>query len=192
MSEAIISKIIEDAHRIVNSTLEEGNANASKIIARANNDANIYLQDNMKASIAERQEILRRRISVANLEVKKLILAAKKEVLDSAFDVAKKTILALPKEEYKAIIAGMLQSASDKDIVYISERDASIITANFITTQSKLLGVKIKRAKEFVDIEGGIILSDGSMDKNLSIEVELASLREELETEIAKEMFGEY
>lgn len=192
MSEAIISKIIEDAHRIVNSTLEEGNANASKIIARANNDANIYLQDNMKASIAERQEILRRRISVANLEVKKLILAAKKEVLDSAFDMAKKTILALPKEEYKAIIAGMLQSASDKDIVYISERDASIITANFITTQAKLLGVKIKRAKEFVDIEGGIILSDGSMDKNLSIEVELASLREELETEIAKEMFGEY
>ncbi len=192
MSEAIISKIMEDAHKIVNSTLEEGNKKASEIIALANNDASIYLQDNMKASVIERQEILKRRISVANLEVKKLMLSAKKEVLDTAFDMAKKTILALPKEEYKVIIAGMLKSASDKDVVYVSERDSSIITANFITTQGKALGIKLKRAKEFADIEGGIILSDGAMDKNLSIEVELASLREELESQIAKDLFGEY
>ncbi len=191
MSEAIISKIMEDTQKIVNSTLEEGNASASKIIARANNDAGIYLQDNMKASVLEREEIIRRRISVANLEVKKLMLAAKKQVLDATFDMAKKSILSLPKAEYKAIISGMLDMASDKDVVYICERDASIITANFITTEAKNRGIRLKLSKEYVDIDGGIILSDGAMDKNLSIEVELASLREEMESKIAKDMFQE-
>ncbi|MFI3229458.1 MAG: V-type ATP synthase subunit E family protein [Bacillota bacterium] len=191
MSEAIIAKIMEDAQKIVNSTLEEGNISASKIIERANNDASIYVNDNMQASILERQEILRRRISVANLEVKKLMLAAKMQVLDATFDMAKKSILALPKAEYKAIISGMLDMASDKDVVYISERDASIITANFITTEAKNRGIKLKLAKEYANIEGGIILSDGTMDKNLSIEVELLSLREEMESKIAKDMFQE-
>lgn len=191
MSEAITSKIIEDAKLIAASTLEEGRAKAGEILADAKNQADIYIQKN-RSEIAElKKEVLRRRISVANLEAKKLGLRAKKEILDSVFTRASEKILKLDKGGYLKIIEGMLAEAQDGDTVIIPEKDKKIITKAFIEGYAKKRGIKLTLSDSYADIKGGIILSSGSVDKNLSLEVEMGALREELESEVAQKLFGD-
>lgn len=50
-------------------------------------------------------------------------------------------------------------------------------------------GITLTLAKISGDFDG-MILSGNGVDKNLTFEVEIALLREELETQIAKEIFG--
>ena len=52
-------------------------------------------------------------------------------------------------------------------------------------------GVRLTLSKEYADIRGGVILSNGSYDKNFSLETEFDSLREEIEPAVAAEIFGE-
>lgn len=192
MAEAIINRILEDARQIVNSTLEEGNKKASEIIASAKNDAAIYREKKHAETVTLREEIIRRKISVANLEVKKTVLAAKQEVLEKTYANAKEKILNLPASDYLAIIKNMIsQNAESGDTVFISQNDKKRITKKFVSETAKELGLTLKLSSEYADISGGIILSGGAADKNLSLDVEFRALREETESNVAFALFGE-
>ncbi|MFA6867326.1 MAG: V-type ATP synthase subunit E family protein [Clostridia bacterium] len=188
-SEAIVNKIIGDARKVVNSTLEEANASAQDTLDLARNDEKIYLKKNMQESYAERDETVRRRITVANLEVKKIILKSKQDLIDKAFQQAIEEVKADSKV-YKDYIASLLTFAQDGDEVIIAESDKKLITKAFIGEIAKSIDKKISVAKEYGNFCGGIVLSAKGTDKNLSLEVELSSVRDEFEPKIAKIMFG--
>lgn len=191
MENKIAARIVSDAVRMSNSTREEGSRKAQEIIERARNDVRIFREQNMRETEILRREILERKESVARLEVKKLALKAKQRVLDTAFARALEAVRALPKDKYLKIIEGMLASAEDGDVVKIAECDAKLITAAFVKKTADKLGIKLTLAKEYIDIRGGVVLSNGSYDKNFSLETEFDSLREEIEPAIAAEIFGE-
>jgi len=189
MSEAIIAKILEDARISVNTALSEGGKAAAETIAEAQNEVSILFQKSMDDTAALREEIIRRRISVANLEVRKLMLAAKKRVLDRIFAEAAKNIEALPKEQYLALITGMLSAAEDGDVVKICARDKDTVTKEFVESYAKAKGIRLTLSASYEDIQGGVILCAGGVEKNLSLEVEMAALRERLESEVAARLF---
>lgn len=188
--DAIIEKIRADAMQKANSTLEEGTKKAQEAISIAYNDAKIYKEKNMAESFAERDEIVRRKITVANLEVKKLLLQAKKEVIDKAFveaiDAVKQDT-----EGYKALIKRMLSFAEDGDEVVLSQTDKDVLTPAFIGECAKGYGKKITVSSSYGKFAGGIVLSGKGSDKNLTLEVELNSVRSEYEPAIAQLLFGE-
>ncbi len=188
--EAIIDRIIKDAQKIANSTLEEGGQNAQQIIADAENDAKIYRAKNHQESTREREDILRRRITVANLEVKKLLLAAKQQVIGKAFEESI-TALRSDEEGYKKLLECMLSHAEDGDVLTVSKLDKNILTKEFVDKVAKKKGIALKINKQYGDFCGGILLSGKNADKNLTLEVELASLRDEIEPEIAAMLFGD-
>ncbi len=185
----ISEKIIADARVIANSTAEEGNIKAQEIIDGANNDIAIYREKNMRETFALRDEIVARRISVANLEAKKIMLGARRDVLNSAFDGATERILG-DDETYLALIERMLSYADDGDVVCISERDKDRITENFISAIAAKRGIKLTLGGDYADIKGGVLLRGKNYDKNLSVDVEMQFLREEIEHVVAEELFG--
>ncbi len=185
----ISEKIIADARVIANSTAEEGNIKAQAIIDGANNDIAIYREKNMRETFALRDEIVARRISVANLEAKKIMLGARRDVLNSAFDGATERILG-DDETYLALIERMLSYADDGDVVCISERDKDRITENFISAIAAKRGIELTLGGDYADIKGGVLLRGKNYDKNLSVDVEMQFLREEIEHVVAEELFG--
>lgn len=189
-TEAIINKIMGDARAVVNSTLEEANLNAEEILKTANNDAAIYLEQNMRASYAERDDIVRRRITNANLEVKKIMLKAKQDIIDKTFA---KAAAAIKSDEtiYKGYIASLLEFAENGDEVVLAEADRKTITKAFVKEKAKALGINIKISEVYGEFLGGIILTSEKTDKNLSLETELALIRNEIEPEIAEMLFGD-
>lgn len=191
MENKIAARIVSDAVRMSNSTREEGSRKAQEILERARNDVRIFREQNLRETEILRREILERKESVARLEVKKLALQAKQRVLDAAFERAMDSVRALPKDKYLAIVEGMLSNAEDGDVVKIAECDAKTVTAAFVKKTAEKYGVKLTLSKEYADICGGVILTNGSYDKNFSLETEFDSLREEIEPAIAAEIFGE-
>lgn len=186
---AIIEKILSDARSIANSTLEEASARGTEILNVAKNDARIYRERNMTESYAEREEIIRRRITVANLEVKKSILQTKQGIMSRAFEQAERAI----KEDVKGylkLLENMLSRASDGDTVIFAESDKSLVGAKWLSAKAEDLGVKLKFGG-YGDFSGGMILSGDGSDKNLTLEVELKSVREEFEPQIAELLFGD-
>ena len=188
--EAIIEKIRADARQKVNSTLAEGARKAQEAIALARAGVKIYKDRNMSESYAERDEIINRRITVANLDVKKLILKAKVTAIDKAFEEATKEIKA-DKSRYLELIKRMIKFADDGDTVIISESDKDVITGQFIDECAKNYGKKISLSREYGAFIGGIMLSGDNSDKNLTLEAELSELRGKYESQIAEMLFGE-
>ena len=186
--EAIIEAILSDARAKANSTLEEAGKRGDEIMSVAENDARIYREKNMAESYAEREEIVRRRITVGNLEVKKTILATKQEVISEAFSLAISAIKSDAKE-YLALLNGMLNAAEDDDVVTFAESDKGLVGEKWLKGKSDELGKKLKFGG-YGDFAGGIILSGKGSDKNLSLEVEIASVKERYEPEIAAILFG--
>jgi V/A-type H+-transporting ATPase subunit E len=187
--EAIIEKILSDARGIANSTLEEAGAFGKQTIETAENDVRIYREKNMRESYDERKEIIRRKMTVANLEVKKEILAKKQEMMTAAFDEAIKLIKDDGKS-YLNLLRGMIEKASDGDKVVFSERDKNLVGEKWLAGVADDLNKKLVFGG-YGDFCGGIIVESDGSDKNMSLEVELKSVREEYEPEIAAVLFGE-
>ncbi len=188
--DAIIRKIKEDAIIKANSTLEEGAARAKTTIDNAVRDADVYKRDNMAESYVERDEIIKRKTTVASLEVKKLVLQAKKQIVDKAFDEAAKLIKS-DEKAYKNLIERMLSFVEDGDEIMLSEFDEKLVSDEFVEKTVKKLGKKATISEKRGSFKGGIKLVGKNTDKNLTLEAELAEFRREEESVVAQILFGE-
>lgn len=188
--DAIIRKIKEDAIIKANSTLEEGAARAKTTIDNAVRDADVYKRDNMAESYVERDEIIKRKTTVASLEVKKLVLQAKKQIVDKAFDEAAKLIKS-DEKAYKNLIERMLSFVEDGDEIVLSEFDEKLVSDEFVEKTVNKLGKKATISEKRGSFKGGIKLVGKNTDKNLTLEAELAEFRREEESVVAQILFGE-
>jgi V/A-type H+-transporting ATPase subunit E len=186
--EAIIAKIIDDARKIANTTSEEASAKAKETLSIARNDADIYLKENMEASYKEREDIIKRRLSSAEIEARKMVLQTKQDILTEVFDIALSTIKS-DEKNYKKLIEKMVECGVVGDVVIVSKSDKELLTSEFIKKAGEKAKKKISLSKTYGDFAGGIILQGDKTDKNMTLEVELATIRDNFEPEIVEKLF---
>ncbi len=188
--EAIIDKILSDANLKADAIIGEANEKADEIISIAAAQCKEYLQQNNAEIDKLTLDIDARSRSVAELDARKLLLAAKTQVLNSVYAKTLEKLRNLDKEQYSALIFSMLENAKDGDVVTISEREKDIITKESLADFAKKKGISLTLADKFGDFDGGVVISENGVDNNFTLEVEVALLREQTETKIAKEIFG--
>lgn len=187
----IIDKILSDATHDAGEMLSEALKKAEALVAAKQSEADAEYDLSVEEARKAGEEVVRRRLTVADLEVKKLLLSAKKQAVDEAFEESLKKLLALPKEEYTALVGSMIASAADDgDVVVISENDKNVLTKAFFDKISAKIGKKLTLSDTFGNFKGGVMLLGKGVDKNLTFESELALLRDEVEPEVAKIMFS--
>lgn len=188
--EAIIDKILSDANLKGDAIIGEANEKADEIISLAAKQCKDYLYQSKTEIDRLTLEIDERSRSVAELDARKLLLAAKTQVLDSVYAKTLEKLRSLDKEQYSALIFSMLESAKDGDVVTVSEREKDIVTKESLADFAKKKGISLTLADKFGDFDGGVVISENGVDNNFTLEVEVALLREQTETKIAKEIFG--
>lgn len=188
--EAIIDKILSDANLKGDAIIGEANEKANEIISLAAKQCKDYLYQSKTEIDRLTLEIDERSRSVAELDARKLLLAAKAQVLDSVYAKTLEKLRNLDKEQYSALIFSMLENAKDGDVVTVSEREKDIVTKESLADFAKKKGISLTLADKFGDFDGGVIISENGVDNNFTLEVEVALLREQTETKIAKEIFG--
>lgn len=187
----IIDKILSDAKHDAGEMLSEALKKAEALVAAKQAEADAEYDLSVEEARKAGEEVVRRRLTVADLEVKKLLLSAKKQAVDEVFEESLKKLLALPKEEYAALVGSMIASAADDgDVVVISENDKNVLTKAVFDKISAKIGKKLTLSDTFGNFKGGVMLLGKGVDKNLTFESELALLRDEVEPEVAKIMFS--
>lgn len=145
-----------------------------------------------RRAAAEREERL---ASVAQLEARKLELAAKQEMLQKAFDKALERLLTLPEEQYIVLLSELAVKAArtGREQVILSQKDRTRYGKQAVTAANEKLGDKghLTLSQESRPIKGGLILSDGDVEVNGTFETLVRLQRGALDREVAKVLFDE-
>lgn len=188
--EAIVEKILSDAQLKAEAMVGEAQDKAHAILADVAEQSKQYLAKSQSETDRLVADIISRSKTVAELDSKKLMQAAKSVILERVFARALEKVRELDVNTYKELLLGMLKEAQDGDTVTLSKRDKSVLSADDIRAFAEERGISLCVSDDDGDFDGGLILSRDGVDKNLTFEVEIDLLRDIAEADIAKEIFG--
>ena len=183
----IITKIISDAEaralEIVAGAERKADSDidAAKALAE---EARIAQLDSLKS---RGEETLRRREITARLDSNKLLLAAKRQALDSVFEGALNKLCSLPAAEYTAFIDTLIKKyADDGDGIILSSRCAC---KNDICALPVIAEKGLRVSEAYGSFAGGLILVGKGCDKNVTFEALVQAAKDEMQADIATRLF---
>ena len=191
--EKITARIETDAKSEIAEILREGEAKAARIRSdyQAQADAAAKAADAAGKEAAQRQA--ERLEGAAQMEAKKMILAAKQSCLDAAFDKARQQLLDLPDGQYSDLLAKIAAKASrtGKEEIILSAKDHKRVGEKVVEKANFILGNgKLTLAGDTREMDGGLILRDGQVEVNCAFETQLRVLREDMTAEVAAILFA--
>ena len=140
-----------------------------------------------RRSAEERQARL---ASVAQLDARKLELAAKQEMLAKAYDRAMERLTSLPDGEYVGLLAAEASSTGREEVI-LSQKDRARYGKQVVTQANERLGDgHLTLSVQTRPIRGGLILSDGDVEVNCTFETLVRLLRGEMDRTVVEVLFG--
>lgn len=139
----------------------------------------------------EEPEILRRREIVAHLDVQKIELGVKQELIADAFVQALKTLQNLPQGKYLDFVKGLLRKASvsGKGELIIGNNE-KYITEQWLSTYNQENKSELTLGKNRIAISGGFILRQGDVDTNCSWDMLLRWIHDDVEANVVSRLFS--
>ncbi|UKI14232.1 MAG: hypothetical protein L6V85_09125 [Clostridiales bacterium] len=119
-------------------------------------------------------------------------LNAESALLDDVYDKAADAVRNVPDKDYKKTLSKVCSILLPKTATSsrFQKNDAKVLTKAFFSILiRKKRGINLSLSKDLGDFKGGVVLSGGGVDKNLTLEVEIKLLREQTESEIAGLLF---
>ncbi|MBP3465368.1 MAG: V-type ATP synthase subunit E [Angelakisella sp.] len=194
--EKITARIIEDAEREIAAMQQETEEEVNTLLAQAQTEAE---QESMELLIRGRRAAEERRerlSSSADMECRKLELAAKQELLQQSFDAALEELCALPQERYVTLLSALAveASSSGRERMILSARDADRLGEDIVKAANAALQKAGRRgeltlSQETRPIPGGFILAEGDVELNCAFDTLIQLQREKLEKEVAAILF---
>ncbi len=191
--EKITSKIISEAENAAESLLKESERNCQKLLSEAQKRAQDTIGAAEKESLAEKNKIVRRSVSVAEIDGKKILLEAKQKLINECFDAAAARILDMDKERYMDFLVDIVrESGSDSGELVMNKADSEKLGNDLAEKLNKEIpGGEFTVSAEKAKIKGGLLLKSGSVYVNGSLETLLEEKYNELTSEVAAMLFEE-
>lgn len=195
--EDILRRIRADSEASSEEILEEARRRAESIKKEAEDRANALREEILKQGRAKAQERRDRVLTIAALERRKSLLEAKQEGIRTALQRALSSFVDMPVEEYKALIKGMLlEAASGTEEVIVSPRDHELLDDAFFREVNEALEKagkpgQLALSAETRPMSGGVILASGQVEKNLSFDMTLSLIQDDLEPEVARILYSD-
>jgi V/A-type H+-transporting ATPase subunit E len=138
----------------------------------------------------ERPEIFKRREIVARLDVDKLHLGVKRQLIQDVFDEGLKRLKGLKKDEYLRFCEVLLKEAANtgSEVMEISQGE-QFIGPEWVAAFNSSNAKKITISPDRQDFSGGFVLNDGRVSVNCSWEMLMRAAQEKLEPEVVKRLF---
>lgn len=160
--EKITAKIAADAQAEIDRIAAQAKTQADEITAAAKaraGELEADLAEKGKRAAAEREE---RMASVAKLDARNVILAAKQETLDKAFDKALEKLCSMEDDAYIELLADLLVKASrtGREQVAFNQKDRTRVGKAAVTRANELLAKSVapKLPGELADSRVGALV----------------------------------
>jgi len=193
-AQSVIDKILADAGAEAEKITKE--AQQKEAAQQANLAGQLQEYNKQTESLAQKaaKDEESHILAAARMEVAKEFLAEKRKILDEVFTRARRQLQNLPDDQYRNLITKLLLEAVETgDEEVIVDKNEYRIDQQFIDQINQKLSssgkADLRLSQDRADIEGGFILRRGKIKTNVSFDVLLAHARNELEIELAKELF---
>lgn len=198
MTEMSIEKIFEritgDAERSVKDILGAAQREAGTVEKNYLKEAE-GLKIRLRSYAEKKADEEERRLIVnEQLELKKVILRKKREILERLYEDAKKRINDLPAEESGRIILDMIlkKAISGREEIIISVSQEEIFSDRFMRELNGRFegGGTFTLSAQRGEFSWGVVLREGRRVVDLSLEVIFDQLKEKIEPKIAAMLFA--
>lgn len=132
----------------------------------------------------------------ADMEARKSILATKQTIVAETFRLAEEKLLALSGEEYLDFLASLTARASStgEEEIVLAEKDKALGQKVLSRANALLSGAgktaKLTLSARTGDHAAGLVLRQGNISVNCTVEALMAQAREEMAAEVASELFA--
>lgn len=185
--EKITSRILGEAEAERDITLAEARARSEAVLAEAEKNAATLLADAERRGKIEKDKIITRRKSVADIDCRKVFLAKKQEIIEACFARAIDEITDMPKAAYIELLLHLGKTSGVKaGVLIFNERDKQSVAAEVchaLNCGSFIVSEKTGKMR------GGYLLNTGNVTVNNTIEALVSEAKSELTAETAKLLF---
>lgn len=187
--EKITAAITGEARREAERILSEARQTAETIRAEARQTAERMRRKAEKDGAAEEKKIISRRDAAADIDSRKMLLMAKRELMDRCFNEALQAFASMEQDDYLAFLAGMVERTglSHGEII-LSARDHAAFGAQLLEALNRDDG-QFTLAEEDGAFAAGLILRAGEVYFNGTVESCIDDARESMAMEIADILF---
>lgn len=196
-AEAILLKIEEDALQTAAKISGDAKAKAEELRAASREK----IEGMHRAMLAQAEkdcaELEERMLRMADLEIRKSLLAQKRALIDSAFSGAASMLAAAPDGDKRAFFLSQITHyAEGNEVLAIGERDAAWFDGAFLADANAALAAAGKPAELTLATERckgctGIMLAAGGAEIRCTFDALLDEARAAMEQQVAVALFGD-
>ena len=175
----IIAGIAQDAKAAADQKRDEAQAVAARALERAREEAKAIEAEAADRAELEYKRIVARAHSTGEIAKKSVLLREKQRIIEEILNDAHVKLAGLDDQEYFAFMIRLLEkyATEGKGEVLLSARDKNRVTAEFRFAAERK-GLEI--SEQTRDIDGGFVLSYGSIEENCSLGALMESERDRL------------
>jgi V/A-type H+-transporting ATPase subunit E len=191
-TEKIIAHIQADAKAQADAILAQGEQQCAEIRQSYEEKAKERYGEKIRNGVKVCQDNITSVERLNQMEAKKAVLALKQEMVSKSFDKAVEQLVALPQEQYVALLAKLAAQASvtgDEEIVLNAKDQAAVGSAVVEKVNALVPNGKLVLSNETGDFAGGLILKRGSIEANCTIELMVELCRGDMSAQLAKVLF---
>ena len=192
----ITSRILADAEAECAAVRKESDERIAAVKAEAEKKAQDEYWRLVREGVKDTEQRVQRMDRTARLEAKKSVLNMKQEAVSRAFDLAREKIAELPERDYVGFLARMAGEAAvtGQEEVVLNARDAAAVGAKAVKAANELLAKRnlpgmLTLSAETREMSGGLVLKQGDIEVNCTVDTLLDLSRGELAAHVAEVLF---
>lgn len=187
-TEGIIDKILSDARAQAQKTIEVAEYDSAMAKKATADWEENYFQRHRKALSRECEEVVERKLTLAKLDKRKLILKTKQQIVDKVFESALNILQTLKKADYLKLVLKLIEKNADNGDTIVLSLDG-VINGDDLLKSSIVADKKLTVAKKKGNFTGGVMLVGSACDKDLTFSALLEENREQIVNKINSELF---
>ncbi len=192
----ITDRIEADAREQAKAIIAEAEAKCAEIRKENEKKAQERYLQLIRNGTKDCERGLERRKSAAEMDAKKSVLALKQDCVAEAFDMAKRRLADMPEDSYVGFLASLAASAAadGSGEIVLSARDRERCGKAVLERANAALAAKgltpaLTLAADSREISGGLILRQGGVEVNCSIEALVEALKGPMTADVARTLF---
>jgi len=186
----ITEKIRSDAQNEADEILAKAKAQSEAIKEKAEEEKETITSSFDLRFQRERPEIFRRREIVANLDISKMMLQSRRNLISNVFAESLKKMKELERTEYISLCEALLNCAvaTKNEQIEVGSGE-KFLDNDWLVAYNEKHGTKLVFSQVKPDIAGGFILTRGKISINCSWDMLIQIAQEKQESDVVKRLF---
>ena len=189
--ENITDKILSEANEEASRVLEKASKESHDKVQKAEQQAVVIRKDAETRGKEDSHLLKSRKVSVAELEARKMRLLAKQESISKSFDLALEKLANMDEAEYiKLLVKAISDTGVDSGELMLNQKDRDMVGQKVVgLVNDSKTSVGVTLSNETIDAKGGFVLKNGAVEINSTLETMVNSIRESVTPEVVKVLF---